>query len=76
VFIFFHFCRRRFAAEVWDAKGLAVPTLGYEDAASRLKFGSREDDEPSQIHAPRGSAHPPKKMILLSMILSNHLRRS
>jgi hypothetical protein len=39
--------KRRFAAEVWDAKGLAVPTLGYEDAASRLKFGSCEDDEPS-----------------------------
>jgi hypothetical protein len=39
---------RRFAAENWDAKGLAIPTLGYEDAASRLKFGSCEDDEPSQ----------------------------
>ena len=34
--------KRRFAAEVWDAKGLAVATLGYEDAASRLKFGSCE----------------------------------
>jgi hypothetical protein len=38
--------KRRFAAEVWDAKGLAVPTLGYEDAASRLKFGSCENDGP------------------------------
>jgi hypothetical protein len=47
VFIFFHFCGRRFAVEVWDAKGLAIHTLGYEDAASRLKFGSCEDDEPS-----------------------------
>ncbi len=35
-----------FAAEVWDAKGLAIPTLGYGDAASRLKNGSCEDDEP------------------------------
>ena len=34
MFIFFHFFRRCFAAEVWDAKGLAVPTLGY-DALTR-----------------------------------------
>jgi hypothetical protein len=27
VFIFFHFCRRHFAAEVWDAKGLAIPRV-------------------------------------------------
>jgi hypothetical protein len=38
---------RRFAAEVWDAKGLAIPTWGLRDAALRLKFGSCEDDEPN-----------------------------
>jgi len=40
--------KRRFAAEVWDAKGLAIPTLVYEDAAARLKNGSCEDDGPSR----------------------------
>ena len=39
---------RRFAAEVWDPKGLAIPTWGLRDAALRLKNGSCEDDEPSQ----------------------------
>ena len=34
--------KRRFAAEIWDAKGLAIPTLGYEDAALRLKNGACE----------------------------------
>ncbi len=37
---------RRFAAEVWDAKGLAIPTWGLR-AALRLKNGSCEDDEPN-----------------------------
>ncbi len=38
--------KRCFAAEVWDAKGLAVPTLGYEScwraarSAMRLPKGS------------------------------------
>ena len=45
--------KRCFAAEVWDAKGLAIPTLGYEDAALRLKFGSCEDDGPSQCFESR-----------------------
>jgi hypothetical protein len=45
--------QRRFAAEVWDAKGLAVPTLGYGDAALRLKFGACEDDGPSQCFESR-----------------------
>jgi len=38
---------RRFAAESWDAKGLAIPTRGLRDAALRLKNGSCEDDEPN-----------------------------
>ena len=49
----FIFGNRRFAAENWDAKGLAVPALGYEDAALRLKFGSCEDDGPSQCFESR-----------------------
>ncbi len=40
--------KSRFAAEIWDAKGLAIPTHGLRDAALRLKNGSCEDDEPSQ----------------------------
>ena len=47
-----------FTAEIWDTKGLAVPTLGYGDAASQLKFGSCEDDEPSQGFESRCRAVP------------------
>jgi hypothetical protein len=54
VFILFHFCGRRFAAEVWDAKGRAIPTLGYEDAALRLKNGACET-MPLPICAKRAS---------------------
>jgi len=39
--------KSRFAAEIWDAKGLACLTRDYEDAALRLKNGSCEDDEPN-----------------------------
>ena len=38
----------RLAAQVWDAKGPGDPG-DYEDAAWRLKNGSCEDDEPSQV---------------------------
>jgi hypothetical protein len=41
--------KRCFAFEIWDAKGVPVATMGYGDAASRLKFGSCEDDELSQV---------------------------
>jgi hypothetical protein len=37
----------RLAAEIWDPKGLAIPTWGLRDAALRLKNGSCEDDEPN-----------------------------
>ena len=40
------------------------------NAALRLKNGSCEDDEPSHIYESRYRAPLPKKMILLSMILS------
>ena len=53
MFIFFHFCGRRFAAEVWDAKGLAVPTLGYEDAALRLKNGACRRMAPPNLNEAR-----------------------
>jgi hypothetical protein len=45
---------------------MAMPPL---DAALRLKNGPCEDDGPTHNHDPCGSA-PPKKMILLSVILS------
>jgi hypothetical protein len=41
--------KRCFAAEVWDAKGLAVPTLGY---VSRCRAG-RERGEHSRLDCER-----------------------
>ena len=47
---------RCFAAEIWDAKGLASLPWDYDNAALQLNLGSCEDDGPSRIHSPRGSA--------------------
>jgi hypothetical protein len=37
-----HQQKRCFAAEIWDYKGLAINTLGYGDAALRLRNGAGE----------------------------------